>query len=123
MFEPQDLGRAIKKIRGARTQKEVAAVAKISASSWSLYESGDRAPRKGMLLRIAKGLGASLKELEDEAWRQRNSRLHSEARPAPVSGIDRDTRARTVEEHTKAIADHLTKLFQLVLEPQQDQSS
>ena len=123
MFEPQDLGQAIKKIRGARTQKEVAAVAKISASSWSLYESGDRAPRKGMLLRIAKGLGASLKELEDEAWRQRNGRLRGEPRPAPVSGMDRDMRARTVEEHTKAIADHLNKLFLLMIEPQQDPSS
>lgn len=123
MFEPQDLGRAIKKIRGARTQKEVAAVAKISASSWSLYESGDRSPRKGMLLRIAKGLGASLKELEDEAWRQRNGRLQSESRPSPQSSIDRDTRARTAEEHAKAIADHLYKLFQLAFEPQQDPSS
>lgn len=123
MFEPQDLGRAIKKIRGARTQKEVAAVAKISASSWSLYESGDRTPRKGMLLRIAKGLGASPKELEDEAWRQRNGRLHSDSRPSPQSRIDRDTRARTAEEHAKAIADHLYKLVQLAFEPQQDPSS
>jgi hypothetical protein len=50
MLEKSDLGKAIQRLRGEKTQRACAETAGISASSWSLYEGGDRDPRQRLLL-------------------------------------------------------------------------
>lgn len=122
MFGPDDLGRAIKRLRGSRTQRECGEVAGISPSAWSLYESGSRMPRKGMFARLAKGLGVEPPVLEEAAWEERNQRLAAEdpaGRPTEPPGFaEREPLLRAVSEHTQAIAYHLNQLVLLILQPQ-----
>lgn len=56
MLEPDDVATAIKEIRGARKQKQVAARAGINASTWSRYEQGHQMPAPDSWGRIVSGL-------------------------------------------------------------------
>lgn len=47
------IGRKLVKLRGNRTQEEVAKSIGISASTLSMYENGERIPRDNIKLRIA----------------------------------------------------------------------
>lgn len=117
MFGKEDLGRAIKKLRGSRTQKECAEVAVVSPSAWSIYEGGDRMPRAAMFAKLARGLGVDPKALEEAAWAERNQRVangNAEGQPAAVPAA-REPLRRAVSEHTQAIAHHLHELFLLIL--------
>jgi transcriptional regulator with XRE-family HTH domain len=118
MFGKEDLGRAIKKLRGSRTQKECAEVASVSPSAWSIYEGGDRMPRATMFAKLARGLGVDPKVLEEAAWAERNQRVahgSAEAQPAAVPAPAKEPLRRAVSEHTQAIAHHLHELFLLIL--------
>ena len=119
MFGKEDLGRAIKKLRGSRTQKECADVASISPSAWSIYEGGDRMPRAAMFAKLSRGLGVDPKVLEEAAWAERNQRVatgSTEGQPAAAPApTERQPLQRAVSEHTQAIAYHLNELFLLFL--------
>ena len=116
MFGKEDLGRAIKKLRGSRTQKECAEVASVSPSAWSIYEGGDRMPRAAMFVKLACGLGVDPKVLEEAAWAERNQRVaDGSAEGQPATAPVREPLRRAVSEHTQAIAHHLHELFLLIL--------
>jgi len=117
MVEPKDLGRAIQRLRGDRTQKMCAEKVGLSPSSWSLYESGDRAPRQRMRERIARGLGVELRVLDDAAWQMRNERLAAEtgSKGAAAGGeMSRDPRLHAIDEHVNGVAHHLRELALLL---------
>jgi transcriptional regulator with XRE-family HTH domain len=113
MVEPKDLGKAIQRLRGDRKQRACAEEAGISPSSWSLYESGDRAPRRKMRERIARGLGVDLRVLDETAWQARNERLAEEAGAKSAgqgSQPARDPRQNAIDEHVNGVAHHLREL-------------
>lgn len=59
-----NLGQAIRRFRGSRTQKDLAKTARMTPSTWSDYERGKRIPRQKQLLRIAAALGCEVAALE-----------------------------------------------------------
>ena len=61
-----DLATALKKLRGNRTQKEVARLADLSPSTWNQYEKAHRLPKEESWPKLARGLGCSMEELWDE---------------------------------------------------------
>jgi transcriptional regulator with XRE-family HTH domain len=85
MEEPNDLGVAIRRLRGSRPQWELAEAAAMTTSSWSDYERGKRKPRKLQKERIATALGRTVKELEQEVLKVANerSKLEESAGEAP----------------------------------------
>ncbi len=111
MVDPKDLGKAIQRLRGDRTQKVCAEKVGLSPSSWSLYESGSRNPRQDMRRRLARGLGVDQQVLEDKAWQIRNERLataESAAGLAPVStDVTADPALQAVYDHLKGVVHHL----------------
>lgn len=115
MLDKRDLGKAMRRLRGDRTQRECAEVAGISASSWSLYESGERDPRPAMRRRISKGLGIEPRVLEETAWEIRNERIaDAEAGPkvaVPVPEAPRDPVQHAFDEHLDGVVYHLRELF------------
>lgn len=114
MIEPTDLGKAIQKLRGERTQKECAERARISPSSWSLYEAGERAPRKAMRERISRGLEVEASVLEEAAWEVRKKRLDvaQAGEKDAVAGGDtaRDPVLHAIDEHVNGVARHLREI-------------
>ena len=52
-MNPKKIGNMLKELRGSRTQAEVAKALKISASSYSMYENGERIPRDSIKIRIS----------------------------------------------------------------------
>lgn len=48
-----DIGKRLVELRGSRTQAEVARALNISASAYSMYETGQRIPRDSIKIRIA----------------------------------------------------------------------
>jgi transcriptional regulator with XRE-family HTH domain len=115
MLEKRDLGKAIRRLRGDRTQRECAEAAGISASSWSLYESGERDPRPAMRRRISKGLGVDLRVLEETAWEIRNERIAAaETGPkavVPTPEAPGDPVQHAFDEHLDGVVHHLRELF------------
>jgi len=73
--EATDLGRAIRRLRGERTQAALCEQAGLNRAAWSLYETGQRRPREGNLARIVAALGCSRLELEEAVWQLRRQRL------------------------------------------------
>jgi len=73
--EATDLARAIRLLRGERTQAAVAEVAGLDPGIWSQYETGRRRPREKNLARIVAALGCSRLELEEAVWQLRRQRL------------------------------------------------
>jgi transcriptional regulator with XRE-family HTH domain len=117
MVDPKDLGKAIQRLRGERTQRVCAERAGISASSWSLYESGARNPRKSMRERIARGLALEPQILEETAWQVWTERLSpSGGKPAEPSGdTGGDPLLHAIDEHVNGVAYHLRELALLML--------
>jgi len=60
-----DLATALKKLRGSRTQKEVARLGGLSPSTWNQYEKARRLPKEESWPKLARGLGCSVEELWD----------------------------------------------------------
>ena len=112
MVDPKDLGKAIQRLRGDRTQKVCAEKVGLSPSSWSLYESGNRNPRQEMRKRLARGLGVDPQVLEDAAWQIRKDRIasaESAAGQAAAAGADATTDPVLLAlfEHVKSMSHHL----------------
>lgn len=111
MVDPKDLGKAIQRLRGDRTQKVCAEKVGLSPSSWSLYESGSRNPRQDMRRRLARGLGVDQQVLEDTAWQIRKDRIasaESAAGQAAEAGADAaDPTLQALFEHVKSMSHHL----------------
>jgi transcriptional regulator with XRE-family HTH domain len=116
MVDPKDLGKAIQRLRGDRTQKICAERAGLSPSSWSLYESGDRNPRKDMRVRIAHGLEVDPQALEETAWQIRSERLSTVTGEKPVEAGDAssDPLLRAIDEHVNGVAYHLRQALLMV---------
>lgn len=57
------VGEKLRKLRGNKTQKEVANALKILESSYSMYETGDRNPRDEVKKRISEYYGVSVEEI------------------------------------------------------------
>lgn len=111
MVDPKDLGKAIQRLRGDRTQKVCAEKVGLSPSSWSLYESGSRNPRQDMRRRLARGLGVDQQVLEDTAWQIRKDRIASAESAAGQAAASTDVAAdpalQAVHEHLKGMYHHL----------------
>jgi transcriptional regulator with XRE-family HTH domain len=110
MVESKDLGKAIQRLRGERTQKVCAERVGLSPSSWSLYESGNRNPRIDMRKRLARGLEVDPQVLEETAWQVRSERLAAANTPegqATKPGID-----ATSDPALNAILEHLLGIYQ-----------
>lgn len=126
MNDPRDLAEALRRLRGRRTQREVATVAGFDATVWSLYESGERWPRRASFERLATGLGCTpdrleeemllvrRRRLEDQRWEGADSVAESAATPYGAETDDEALR-REVRTHLDAIHDHLESLFALLL--------
>ena len=75
MEAPNDLGKAIRRLRGERPQAKLAEAAGLKPSTWSDYERGKRSPRGRNLQRIASALGVEIKTLEQEILKVSRERL------------------------------------------------
>lgn len=53
----------LKKLRGDRTQEEVAEAVGVTKSAWAMYERGERTPRDEIKIKIAKYFGVTVEEL------------------------------------------------------------
>lgn len=90
MLIKMDLATALKKLRGSRTQKEVARRAELSPSTWNQYEKARRLPKEESWPKLARGLGCSEEELWDEvviAYHERTGKT-----------LDRDNQLTAVVE-------------------------
>ena len=121
MLEKRDLGKAIQRLRGEKTQRACAELAGISPSSWSLYEGGDRAPRPDMRARIASGLGVELRVLEEEAWQVRNERIAADEAGQRAAATNDEAASdpvqHAIDEHLNGVAHHLRELALLLRAP------
>lgn len=63
MIQKETTGMILRKLRGDRTQEEIAAILGITKSSWAMYERDERVPRDEVKIRIAKFFGKSVEEL------------------------------------------------------------
>jgi transcriptional regulator with XRE-family HTH domain len=126
MNDPRDLAEALRRLRGRRTQREVAAEAGLDPTVWSLYEGGERWPRRASFERLAKGLGCPPERIDEEMLLVRRRRLEDQrwdpaggvAEPAAAPyGLDGDDEAlrREVRGHLEAVHQHLESLFGLLL--------
>lgn len=123
MLDKQDVATAIKKLRGGRTQKEVAEKAGIDRPTWNQYEKARAMPKRTNFRKILEGLGCTQRELDESiiaAWRQRlDAEDPDGARPdggtsfpdPPGAGEPEDEYHRQVRRHTSALALHLEALL------------
>lgn len=63
MIQKETTGMLLRKLRGERTQEEIATALGITKSSWAMYERDERVPRDEVKIRIAKYFGKSVEEL------------------------------------------------------------
>lgn len=63
MIQKETTGTILRKLRGDRTQEEIATALGITKSSWAMYERDERVPRDEVKIRIAKLFGKSVEEL------------------------------------------------------------
>lgn len=74
MLRNQDVGRAIRQLRGERTQAELARRAGVTRQTWNAYENGRRMPSASNWPRILEALDAEEPELDRAiiaAWIER----------------------------------------------------
>jgi transcriptional regulator with XRE-family HTH domain len=93
MITAADVGQAMTRLRGDRTQREVAKLAGIHRSTWSSYESGSRLPTRPSQERIAVGLGTSVDDFDrailDECQRRLAPPRPEPDRPPPAEELHR----------------------------------
>lgn len=63
MIQKETTGMLLRKLRGERTQEEIATALGVTKSSWAMYERDERVPRDEVKIRIAKYFGKSVEEL------------------------------------------------------------
>lgn len=84
------LGKTVKALRGAKTQKQVAETAGIPISTLSKIEQARQIPRNDTFSKIAEGLGLTVAELEQEIVETTLGALEEEnQKAAGVSGLRR----------------------------------
>jgi len=83
MDRPNDLGMAIRRLRGDRPQSKVADSVGMKPSTWSDYERGKRSPRGKNLQRIVSALGVDVKALEQEVLKVGRERISLDEAGAP----------------------------------------
>lgn len=109
MLFKDDFATAVKRLRGRRTQKEVAARADLSPSTWNQYEKAHRLPKEESWAKIVRGLGCSEEELCDEvvrAYQERTGRVPE--RRDGRGGLLDELLARFSQELADRLADRLT---------------
>ena len=62
MIQKETTGMILRKLRGDRTQEEIAAILGITKSSWAMYERDERVPRDEVKIRIANFFGKTVQE-------------------------------------------------------------
>ena len=75
MLDRDLLGAAITRIRGKRSQRQVAGIAGIPTGTWSMWEKGQRLPREGQISKICTGLSCSEDDLRVAMWEIQTERL------------------------------------------------
>lgn len=125
MFDKRDVALAIRKLRGTRTQKEVADAAGVDRPTWNQYEKARAMPKRANFDKIADGLGVPPRRLDEEimkAWRERLDREHpATAGSAPGADAGRvetggdageggDDFEQAVRRHTDGLARHVRAL-------------
>ena len=63
MIQKETTGMIIRKLRGDRTQEEIAAILGITKSSWAMSDRDERVPRDEVKIRIANLFGKTVQEL------------------------------------------------------------
>ena len=63
MIQKETTGMILRRLRGDRTQEEIATALGITKSSWAMYERDERVPRDEVKIRMAKYFGKSVEEL------------------------------------------------------------
>ena len=63
IIQKETTGMILRKLRGDRTQEEIAAILGITKSSWAMYERDERVPRDEVKIRIANFFGKTVQEL------------------------------------------------------------
>ena len=63
MIQKETTGMILRKLRGNRTQEEIATALGITKSSWAMDERDERVPRDEVKFRIAKFFDKSVEEL------------------------------------------------------------
>jgi len=93
MLEARDVGRAMERLRGDRTQRAVAGRAGINRSSWSSYEAGRRMPTGETWAKIVVGLESTMAQFDRavmQAWEERlREARDAAAGDAPGAGTAR----------------------------------
>ena len=56
-------GKTLRKLRGDRTQEEIAREIGITKSSWAMYERGERVPRDEIKIQIARYFGVTVQDI------------------------------------------------------------
>lgn len=59
-MEPIEIGKRLEKLRGNRSQAEVAEACDISISAVSMYERGERVPRDEIKIKLARFYGVTV---------------------------------------------------------------
>ena len=107
----RDLGRAMRHLRGARTQAEVSEAAGIDAGIWSQYECGHRTPKEANLVRIVQGLGCGRLEFETVRWQFRRQELAAVEDPQAPAEPPAAAPEDPVREQIHALASRLSEVF------------
>jgi transcriptional regulator with XRE-family HTH domain len=115
MEGPNDLGKAIRRLRGARLQWKLAEDAGIKPSTWSEYERGRRIPRGRNMARIAEALGVDSRTLEREAVNVSRERLSSEeSGSAFATGAETsDTLIKMIDRRVRTVDHKLDELLEV----------
>jgi DNA-binding XRE family transcriptional regulator len=56
-------GDILRKLRGDRTQEQIAVAVGITKSSWAMYERGERIPRDEVKIKIAAFFGKTVQDI------------------------------------------------------------
>lgn len=59
-MEPTEIGKRLERLRGNRSQAEVAEACDISVSAVSMYERGERVPRDEIKIKLARFYGVTV---------------------------------------------------------------
>jgi transcriptional regulator with XRE-family HTH domain len=115
MGGPNDLGKAIRRLRGARPQWKLAEDAGIKPSTWSEYERGRRIPRGKNMARIAEALGVDSRTLEREVLNVSRERLSSEeGGGALATGAETsDTLIKMIDRRMRTVDHKLDELLEV----------
>lgn len=134
MSKTPEFGNAIRRLRGDRSQAEIAKRAGIDPSLWSSYEKGRHYPRtRERFEQIAKGLGCTydrLREVESEERRklveQQNpsSLSATDVQPSEAGAVDqsRGSLRSFIQETTARMHQDLEKMLLRIAEQKSPES-